>query len=242
MKQFIGILAVLSFLGPITASASTWWNPLTWFDENAATTTESVIAIKIDEPVYATTTEEVTEPAPQVVTKTVVQTNTVTKYVDNPTLVAENTALKAQIATLIAQVNQLKARLNDTSAPLVGTEETSLVNNEAVNYDISLSSPVCYESVPGFLANKVKINYAGYYDYGTVQTSMHKGLVQNNVFIRDISGGMNNVTLNITKDKPYVTYSNSTGKFPVEVKLFLNGQTQPTAVYGGEVEINSYCE
>ncbi len=133
-------MATVALLSPLSASAA-WYLPWTWFEQNLSTTTEQVVAIKIEEPTYSTSTvitepSEPTEtPAPQVITKTVVQTNEVTKYVDNPALVAENTSLKAQINTLKSQLATAKS----LQCTLGGSDETS---DEEPNSNPSYKPPL----------------------------------------------------------------------------------------------------
>lgn len=137
MKTKYIITALVMVFSPVQAFAA-WYNPFTWFQDNLSTSTESVIAIEVTEPTFTTTTEDIVESEAtstvQTVTKTVVETQVVTKYVDNPVLIKENQELKAQIAMLLAKVSTLEAKVvelrsevtptTSVNQPLLGNEQT----------------------------------------------------------------------------------------------------------------------
>lgn len=238
MKKYIAILAVGAIVSPLMAHAA-WYNPLSWFERNIGTTTTvSTIA----EPEIATTTEEITPtetPATstiQTVVKTVVKTDTVTKYIPDPAVVAENTALKAQIATLTAQISALRAQI------------TSNVSGTNTNGDVNVSNPVSITVSQPFcseisvfdktLRPRVNVAVGADYDHARIHTKGYKGYLQNNEFVRDESGALNNIDRVFDKKSPYIEFSNLPGEFPLNIEVYQDqGEQKLIGSYTGLVSL-----
>lgn len=257
---FTALFIGFSALSPVKAEAA-WYNPFTWFAENLSTSTESVIAVEVSEPTYATSTESVASSTPEIVTKTVVETKVVTKYVDNPKLVEENKTLKAQIAVLTAKVNELRAERNLPPIEEVTVGASNEVPVEVVapvQSSVTIGQPYCVEVKnrrmeqvgndggtvklveesynPKRIVPRVDVSVSGNWSYGSVKVTEYP---ENNdqpqtTRPKHVSG------YPISKEKQFINIQNVTGSYPVSITVFSEGDTVQST-YTGEVVIDKPC-